>query len=91
MNPQDDIEKQLGLLKRGLGKMSDRLHITPTYSQVFVSPVGDWTKALSNYVGEMSNEAKNSWVAPCWVQGPFTSPFNAGGECAYCIPHVLCP
>ena len=46
-----------------------------THSQILISPAGDWTRALSNSVDEWSH--KGTWVAPCWVQGPFLSPFNA--------------
>jgi len=70
-------DSETHLLKQELRCMSDALRITPTYSQVFISPAGDWTKELSRYVQSMSS-TKSSWVAPCWVQGPFTSPFNVG-------------
>ena len=73
-----DDDPEMGLLKKEVRNISDTLRITPSYSQVFISPSGDWTKGLSNYVLQMSNAVANSWVAPCWVQGPFTSPFNAG-------------
>jgi hypothetical protein len=76
LDVNDDPE--MGLLKKEVRNISDTLRITPSYSQVFISPSGDWTKQLSAYVMQMSNAVANSWVAPCWVQGPFTSPFNAG-------------
>ena len=46
-----------------------------TYSQVFISPAGDWTRKLSDNVKFWSTGG--GWVAPCWVQGPFLSPFSA--------------
>lgn len=46
-----------------------------TYSQVFITPAGDWTRTLSDNVKQWSSGG--GWVAPCWVQGPFLSPFSA--------------
>jgi hypothetical protein len=45
-----------------------------SYSQVFISPAGDWTRKLSDSVREWSENG--SWITPCWVQGPFLSPFS---------------
>ena len=46
-----------------------------TYSQVFISPAGNWTRKLSDNVQMWSKSG--AWVAPCWVQGPFLSPFSS--------------
>ena len=47
------------------------------YSQVMIGPFGDWTRSLSEHVRKWSLDSDgNSWTGPCWVQGPFTSPFN---------------
>jgi len=45
-----------------------------SFSQVFISPAGDWTRALSDNIQRWSTNG--TWVAPCWVQGPFLSPFG---------------
>ena len=49
---------------------------TETYSQVLIGPFGNWTRSLSEHVQKWSENGE-SYVGPCWVQGPFTSPFNA--------------
>tara|TARA_B110001452_G_scaffold106117_1_gene87941 strand:- start:813 stop:2816 length:2004 start_codon:yes stop_codon:yes gene_type:complete len=46
-----------------------------TYTQVLICPFGDWTRALSSHV-KRSSESRSAWVSPCWVQGPFMSPFT---------------
>ena len=38
-------------------------------TQVFISPVGDWTKGLYNQV------LGRKQLQSCWVKGPFTSPY----------------
>jgi len=67
-------EERIALMLEGLnGRQQQRNE--GTHSQILISPAGDWTRALSNSVDEWSH--KGTWVAPCWVQGPFLSPFNA--------------
>ena len=57
----------------------ETVHLTredsESYSQVFISPAGDWTRALSDAIKCWTTNG--TWIAPCWVQGPFLSPFSS--------------
>ena len=52
----------------------NKVATTETYSQVLIGPFGNWTRSLE-HVQKWSGNGE-SYVGPCWVQGPFTSPFN---------------
>ena len=41
----------------------------PRYSSVFFNVTGDWTRALHTTV-------ERGTCRPCWIQGPFASPYN---------------
>ena len=45
-----------------------------TTTQILISPMGDWTRALSRTL--RSNRSTRS----CWVRGPYTSPFAIAGS-----------
>jgi len=48
------------------------------YSQIFIAPAGDWTQSLSRCVDQWSQNG--AWVAPCWIQGPYISPFSVASN-----------
>ena len=45
-------------------------------TQIFVSPIGDWSKALSNTVLQEERTSRILTRRSLWVRGPFTSPYS---------------
>ena len=70
------LEESSRAMEKMVRKLKDDLDVKATYSQVLIGPFGDWSKSLSEQVRQWS-ESGSSWVGPCYIQGPFTSPFNA--------------
>ena len=45
-------------------------------TQVFIMPVGDWTRRVSAVLRDQQTRRHRT----CWVRGPFTSPFSVAHE-----------
>lgn len=71
-SPEDQSTRSV--VKRQEAPGSSGTQAGDTYAQVFISPAGDWTRQLSSSVQQWSE--RGSWITPCWVQGPFLSPFS---------------
>jgi len=48
-------------------------------TQVFIAPVGNWSRRLNEEVSEGAN------LSSCWVRGPFTSPFSVGNSFSHLV------
>jgi hypothetical protein len=49
-------------------------------TQIFVAPIGDWSKSLSETVKRNEHLTRS-----CWVRGPFTSPYSISNSFANLI------
>jgi len=74
--PTSEVERKLAKMEAAMAQLTSNLNNEPSYSQVHIGAYGDWTRSLSDHVAQWG-EQSSAWVGPCWIQGPFTSPFNA--------------
>jgi len=43
-------------------------------TQLFIAPVGDWTKSVAQHITDKSQ------LRSCWVRGPYTSPYSVASN-----------
>lgn len=48
-------------------------------TQIFVAPLGDWSRNLNRQVLQRTN------LSSCWVRGPYTSPYHVGSSFSHLV------
>ncbi len=48
-------------------------------TQIFVAPVGDWSRRLNEQVMQRTH------LSSCWVRGPYTSPYHVGNSFSHLV------